>query len=100
MLDEPGPDNPDFPSVARVARPPELYTDDELASLVAFAARQTAEHDRLYAYRRGANLILLQKVVTPDDTYWLRSRLCWLQPPQWQHTLDEAIARLERPIGT
>lgn len=92
-LDEPGPNKPDLISIVALSGPPEKYTDQELALIVAFAERATTKYDKMCRYRRGANLFVLDKMKHGD---WLRKRLSWTVGPMFSATLEEAIAFLER----
>ncbi len=94
--DRPGPDKPDLKSIVAVNGPPDKYTDEELAKIVAFAERKTAAYDQMYRWRRGANLILINKHDTGIGTLWLRKRLSWDHGPMYSATLDEALEVMER----
>jgi len=91
-MDEPTKDKPDLISIVSLGLPKEKYTDEELAKIVKFAKRKTANYDKMFRYRRGANLIMFDKQVGEKDTRWLRKRLSWEIGPMFSPTLDEAIA--------
>ena len=93
-LDRPGPDNPDLKSIVAVTGPLDKYTDEELARLAEFSEKKTAEYDKMFKWRRGANLILFDKDVKTGQ--WLRKRITWTMGPMWSTTLEEAIAVMER----
>jgi hypothetical protein len=59
-----------------------------------FSKRKTAEYDRLFSVRMGANAIVMDKVQHDfsEKTYWLRKRMSWEMAPMYSETLDEAIA--------
>jgi len=91
-MDRPGPNNQDYPSIVAVTGSPKDYTDEELEKLVAFAEQATSRYDRMFSYRRGANLIIFEKFAGQ----WLRKRLSWEMGPMFSPTLDEAIAIMAR----
>lgn len=82
----------DLKSIVAISGPPEKYTDAELATLVAFSDRRTADYDRMFKWRLGANLICIDKM---DNGCWFRKRLSWQMGPMASETLDEAIAVFE-----
>ena len=94
-MDRPGPDKPDLKSIVAVSGPPDRYTDDELEKLVALSRRVTARYDEMFRYRRGANLILIDKPKESNGK-WLRKRLSWNRGPMYSNTLDEAIEIMEK----
>lgn len=94
QMDQPGPDKPDLISVVAVGAPPDNYTDEELAKLVAFSEERTARYDKMFRYRRGANLIIIHK--TEDGQRWLRKRLSWDRGQMYSPTLEEAIAVMSK----
>lgn len=92
-LSHPDEKNPDWPSVVTVSSPPEKYTDDELRKLVEFSKERkerTERYDRMFNYRMGANLIVLDKM-DGQDGRWLRKRQSWYMGPMFSQTLDEAL---------
>lgn len=95
-MDAPGPNKPDLPSIVLIGGPPDKYTDDELAKLVAFSEQATADYDSRFRYRRGANLLCINK---SGDGRWLRKRMTWEIGPMYSITLDHAIAVLARKVG-
>lgn len=96
-MDAPGPGKPDLKCIVAVSGSPEKYTDEELAKIVVFSERVTAKYDTMFRYRRGANLILLDKSSDLNsEIKWMRKRLTWTQGPMWSDTLDEAISVMER----
>ena len=94
-MDTPGPDKPDLKSTVAVSGPPDKYTDEELEKILAFSERVTARYDKMFSYRRGANLILLDKPEYAEGR-WLRKRLSWTIGPMFSETLDEALAIMEK----
>ena len=95
-MDKPGKGKPDLKSIVVVRGPPEKYKDEELRELAAFSERVTADYDKRYIYRRGANLICIDKT---EDGRWMRKRLTWEMGPMFSDTLQEAIAVMERKVG-
>ncbi len=95
-MDEPKPGKPDFPSVVGLYGPEEKYTNEELAKLVEFADRVTQAYDRLFRFRRGANLYLFDKPDWRRDGFWMRKKLTWTEGPMFSPTLEEAIAFMMR----
>ena len=92
-MDTPGPGKPDLQSVVAVSGPPEKYTDEELEKIFLFSERATARYDKMFSHRRGANLILFDRV---GNGHWMRKRLSWTEGPMYSETLDEAIAIMDR----
>lgn len=82
----------DLKSIVAVSGPPDKYTDEELQTLVAFSERRTADYDKMYKWRLGANLICIDKY---SDNNWLRKRLSWDRGPMYSPTLSEALAVFE-----
>jgi hypothetical protein len=95
-MDSPGKGKPDLKSIVAVSGPPEKYTEEELKELVAFSKRMTADYDRMFIYRRGANMVCIDK--TPDGR-WMRKRLTWEIGAFYSDTLKEAIAVFERGMA-
>jgi hypothetical protein len=91
--DRPTKDKPDLKSIVAVCGDPAKYTDEELALIVEFSKVVTRRYDEMFKYRRGCNMILLDK---RDDGMWLRKRLSWTQGPMYSPTLDEALAVMEK----
>ncbi len=85
----PEPGQPDWPSIVTIQGPKEKYTDEELAELVAFSEEKTAEYDKIFRHRMGANLIVMDKL--PEGRWW-RKRMSWEIGPMISETLPEAIA--------
>ena len=79
----------DLKSVVAVSGPPNKYTDDELNALVEFSEQRTANYDKMFNWRLGANLICINKI---SDDCWMRKRLSWEYGPMASPTLQEAIA--------
>ena len=94
-MDVPGPDKPDLQSIVAVSGPQEKYTDEELAQIVEFARKATEQYDKMFKYRRGANLILFDKV---RKDMWLRKRLTWTVGTMYSNSLDEAISFMEKSV--
>lgn len=94
-MDQPGPGKPDLPSVVAVSGPPEKYTDAELERLVRFSEERTVDYDRMFNVRRGANLILIDKI-SAEGNCWMRKRLSWEFGPMHSPTLEEAVTVFER----
>jgi hypothetical protein len=94
-LDTPGPDKPDLPSIVMVCSPTDKYTDDELRLLLAFSREKTAEYDRMFRIRRGANLVIFDKP-TYMNGKWMRKRLTWEFGPMHSDTLEEAIEHMRK----
>ena len=92
--DEPGPDRPDLKSVVAVKGNPEDYTDEELTALYEFSQRQTADYDKHWRYRRGANLIIIGKRFGK----WLRKRMSWDMGEMWSDSLEDAMAVFDRDL--
>lgn len=86
-LDVPSSTRPDIKSVVMVNGPSEKYTDEELEKIIEFSKKQTEYYDKLFRYRRGANLYVLGKT----DGGWLRMQQSWRIGPFFSETLDEAI---------
>lgn len=86
-MGRPTPSKPDWSSIVAINGSPNNYTNEELEKLVAFAEKATARYDLLFSYRRGANLILFEKL----GERWLRKRVSWDMGPMFSPTLDEAI---------
>lgn len=97
-MQEPCHGEPDWPSVVSVHGDKALYTDEELATIVAYARDKTAQYDKMFRVRMGANIVIIGKEVydwvDPPRTRWLRKRLTWQSGPMHSDTLDEAIAYL------
>lgn len=83
----------DLVSIVAVGLPKEKYTIEELRLIAGFADRVTARYDRLFGFRRGANMILIDKM---SDGRWLRKRLSWTEGSMVSDTLADAIAVMER----
>jgi len=94
-MDHPGEGKPDLKSIVAVSGPPEKYTDEELVELVAFSDKKTAEYDEMFRYRRGANLICIDKTA---DGRWMRKRLTWEMGPFFSDSLGEALTIFERRV--
>jgi len=94
-MDRPGEGKPDLSSIVVVRGPPKKYTDEEIRELAAFSERATADYDRRWNYRRGANLICFDKA----DERWMRKRLTWKMGAFFSDTLKEAIAVFERGVA-
>lgn len=88
-MDAPSASKPDLKSVVAVSGPPRKYGTDELRKLATFARQRTAAYDKMFRYRRGANLVLFDKV---DSDTWMRKALSWESGPMFSATLDHAIA--------
>lgn len=95
-MDRPGKGKPDLSSIVAVSGPQEKYTDEELREIAAFSERATADYDKMFSYRRGANLICIDKTT---DGRWMRKRLTWEIGPMFSDTLKEAIAIFERGVA-
>lgn len=93
-MDEPRPGHPDLKSIIVVCGSPDKYTDEELRKILKFAERKTAAHDKTSRYRRGANLILIDKPNWSPGR-WFFKRLTW-RNGSIADSLDEAIAMMER----
>ena len=93
-MDEPGPERPDLKSIVAVFGPPEQYDDQELRRLWAFSQRRTRDYDRMFRYRRGANLILIGKRSWSNGA-WIRKRMTWNRGPMSSPTLGEAMATFD-----
>lgn len=91
-MDRPGPGKSDLKSVVAVSWPPKRYTDQELKKILAFSERITADYDKMFQWRRGANLVLIDKL---GDGRWLVKRLSW-KNPVCKPTLEEAFAVIEK----
>jgi len=94
-MDQPKPGKPDLKSVVAISGPPKKYTNEELKKILAFSERKTARYDEMYRFRRGANLILINKE-TDFRVRWMRKKLSWTQGPMYSETLDEALAVMEK----
>lgn len=81
-MDAPGPDKPDLKSIVAVSVPQDKYTDEELQKIVAFSERQTARYDQMFRWRRGANLILLDK---QRDGGWMRTPFLGIRSYVFRH---------------
>lgn len=92
--DKPGPKKPDLKSIVAICTPQDIYTDDELAKLLAFSKMKTDEHKKRGEYCRGSNLIIFEKC--PVTGRWMRKRLMWVVP-SYSPTVDEAIAAMSKP---
>lgn len=79
----------DLQSIVAVSGPPDKYTDEELAALVAFSDEQTADYDKMFNWRLGANLICINKF---DETSWMRKRLSWEYGPMFSTSLEDALS--------
>lgn len=95
-LDTPGPDHPDLTSIVAIGEPKEKYTDDELKKLIEFAKFKTKDYDKMFRYRRGANLVIIDKwdrtISDKKPEYvWLRKRMSWEFGAMFSPTLDEAL---------
>lgn len=100
-MDQPGPNKPDWPSVVAVSGPASKYSDDELRALVEFSRRQTRDYDRRWKWRRGANLVCIDKGEPNADgsTSWFRKRQSWDTGMMWSATLEHAMAIFDRDVG-
>ena len=78
----------DLKSVVAISEPADRYTDEELTALVAFSDEMTADYDRLFAWRLGANMICIAKT---SDRQWMRKRMSWEYGPMASPTLQEAL---------
>jgi hypothetical protein len=87
--DTPSSTHPDIGSVVMVHGPPEKYTDEEPGKILEFSRKQTEYYDKLFSYRRGANLYVIDKI---DEGKWLRMQQSWKIGPFFSETLDEAIS--------
>lgn len=94
-MDTPSSEKSDLKSIVAVSGPPKKYSDEELEKIVAFSERVTARYDKMFRYRRGANLILLDKPSFADGK-WMRKKLSWTEGPMYSDTLSEAIAFMEQ----
>lgn len=92
-LDRPTEDKPDWPSVVTVSGPSDKYTDAELETIIEFAKQQTAHYDEMFKYRRGANLVVIDK---EGEGRWLRKRMSWYMGPMYSPTLSEALEIFKR----
>lgn len=88
----PSADNPDWKSIVFVKGPAEKYNDEEIGKLYQFSVEKTAEYDKLFTVRMGANAIVMDKVAG-EKIYWLRKRMSWECGPMYSETLEEAIAK-------
>ncbi len=87
----------DLRSVVAVMGPPEQYTDDELAKLVAFSEERTKKYDEMFDVRMGCNLTLIGKAAySGDNPRWLRKRLTWNAGPMYSDSLDDALEVMRR----
>ena len=84
-------DKPDWKSIVFIKGPAEKYTDEEIKKLYQFSVEKTAEYDRLFNVRMGANAVVMDKL-EGERTYWLRKRMTWECGPMYSETLDDAIA--------
>jgi hypothetical protein len=87
------PAKPDLLSIVAVGLPKGKYTKEELTKICIFSERATKDYNTRNRYRRGANLICLDK---REDGKWLRKRMSWTMGGFFSDTLDEAIAVMER----
>ena len=92
--DSPGPGKSDLKSVVSVTGPPDKYTDDELAQLVAFSQQRTTEYDAENRYRRGANVVIVDKSYWANGL-WMVKRLLWQRGYPWHSSLEGAIGYME-----
>ena len=96
----PGPDRPDWPSIVAVSGQREKYTDEEIEKIAAFSKRVTANYDKVFSWRMGANLIILDKQVMElsegTNVSWMRKRQSWEYGAMFSPTLDEALAVFAR----
>src|SRR5208337_144505 len=88
-LDQPTKDKPDLKSVVAVCGEPKKYTTEELRRIAEFSKAATERYDKMFSYRRGCNLILLDK---RDEGSWMRKRLTWESGPMYSTSLEEALA--------
>jgi hypothetical protein len=86
--DHPTKTKPDLKGIVAVCGKPGKYTTEELRKIVEFSKLVTARYDELFRYRRGCNLILLDK---REDGHWMRKRLSWTEGPMYSATLEEAM---------
>ena len=84
-------DHPDWKSIVFVKGPAEKYSLREIRKLHRFSMEKTAEYDRLFSVRMGANAVVMDKC-QGERTYWLRKRMSWECGPMYSETLDEAIS--------
>lgn len=95
LLDKPGPGHPDLKSIVIVSTPAEKYTDEELERLVQFSDFMTADNDKRWKIRRGANFICISKI---ENGRWMRKRTSWQFGVMFSETLDEACKVFESRV--
>jgi hypothetical protein len=91
-LDQPSKDNPDLKSVVAICGEPKKYTTEELRRIVEFSKAATERYDKMFKWRRGCNLILLDKW---SEASWMRKRLTW-HTAGYSPSLEEALAVFEK----
>jgi hypothetical protein len=95
-MDQPTETRPDLISIVAIGGSPCEYSDIELKRLVEFSEAATANYDKRWRYRRGANLICISKHEDSTGVYWMRKRMSWTMGSLFSPTLDEALAIFER----
>lgn len=87
----------DWPFTVTVHGESKDYTDEELRDLLKFSLERTADYDRMFNVRMGANLIVIGKQTDLDGkAYWLRKRMTWSHGPMFSPTLAEAMEVFKR----
>ncbi|MBU6370523.1 MAG: hypothetical protein KGH93_01910 [Patescibacteria group bacterium] len=98
-FDRPGPGKPDYISIVAINGDPKIYTLEELEKLARFSEEMTARYDKLFRWRRGANLILIgkeERIGQKGEYHWFRKQQSWTDGPMWSPSLDDALTVVGR----
>jgi hypothetical protein len=81
----------DWPFNVTVQGKPKDYTDDELRELLEFSREMTADYNRMFKWRMGCNLIIVEKNMDNPHRAWWRKRQTWTMGYMWSSTLEDAL---------
>ena len=95
--DRPTAERPDLKSIVAVCMPQEKYTDDELREICAFARLVTGNYDELFGYRRGCNMLIIEKYEGEfwKGNNWMIKRMSWEYGTPHHPSVQAMVAWME-----